>query len=118
SILIADGHHRYETSLNFYRNNMKPEYSYTLMTLVSTADPGLIIRPFHRVIRKDNRNIVILKELGKFFTIENKGKVNLEIIHRFIEEDRCQNLLYLDFSDNKLYLCSLNSNGENYISEV
>ena len=57
-LFIADGHHRYETALN-YRNHRLAEYTggpdghnpaYAMMTLVGMSDPGLIVLPTHRVI--------------------------------------------------------------------
>jgi uncharacterized protein (DUF1015 family) len=57
-ILIADGHHRYETALNYRRalrhESMSSEpapYDYTMMTLVACDDPGLMILPTHRVVK-------------------------------------------------------------------
>jgi uncharacterized protein (DUF1015 family) len=57
-ILIADGHHRYETALNYRRArrhenaSSEPEpYDYTMMTLVSCDDLGLVILPTHRVVK-------------------------------------------------------------------
>ncbi len=57
-ILIADGHHRYETALNYRRarrhenasSELQP-YDYTMMTLVACDDPGLVILPTHRVVK-------------------------------------------------------------------
>ena len=48
-LLIADGHHRYETTLAFHREQGTPESARVLAVLVSTADPGLAIFPTHRV---------------------------------------------------------------------
>src|SRR5262249_19836650 len=42
-LLIADGHHRYETSLAY------GEHTPVLAVLVSLEDPGLMIFPTHRV---------------------------------------------------------------------
>ncbi len=57
TILIADGHHRYETALNYRRVRRGGEnpstlqaYDFTLMTLVAFDDPGLVILPTHRVV--------------------------------------------------------------------
>ena len=56
--LIADGHHRYETALNYRRArraetpSAEPQpYDYTLMTLVACDDPGLVVLPTHRVVK-------------------------------------------------------------------
>jgi uncharacterized protein (DUF1015 family) len=58
-ILIADGHHRYETALNFREIRRVVEgdtgalhaYDYTMMTLVACDSPGLVILPTHRVVK-------------------------------------------------------------------
>ena len=58
AVFIADGHHRYETGLN-YRNALEAEgklngtedpANFCLMALVSMSDPGLLILPTHRLI--------------------------------------------------------------------
>lgn len=60
TIFIADGHHRYETALN-YRNwvaSNTPGFSenhpanFILMSLSSMEDPGLVILPAHRILRE------------------------------------------------------------------
>jgi uncharacterized protein (DUF1015 family) len=45
-LLIADGHHRYETTLEFAEQGGSP---WLMVVLVSTTDPGLMIFPTHRV---------------------------------------------------------------------
>jgi uncharacterized protein (DUF1015 family) len=58
NLIIADGHHRYETALN-YRDEMRAAHSdaplnaafnYRMVALVSMDDPGLVILPTHRLI--------------------------------------------------------------------
>ncbi len=48
-VLIADGHHRYETSLAYASASGAPSDARVLAVLVSTRDPGLEIRATHRV---------------------------------------------------------------------
>jgi uncharacterized protein (DUF1015 family) len=48
-LLIADGHHRYETALAFAAEQGTPEAARMLVVLVSTDDPGLEIFATHRV---------------------------------------------------------------------
>jgi uncharacterized protein (DUF1015 family) len=48
-LLIADGHHRYETALAYAAERGTPESARMLVVLVSTSDPGLEIFPTHRV---------------------------------------------------------------------
>jgi uncharacterized protein (DUF1015 family) len=50
-LLIADGHHRYETSLAYQREiGEGTPADYVLMALVSLEDPGLTVFPTHRLI--------------------------------------------------------------------
>ena len=62
-LYIADGHHRYETALNF-RNKQRVDhpdappdaaFNYVLMLLVDMADPGLTILPTHRLLHDFER---------------------------------------------------------------
>jgi len=57
-LIIADGHHRYETALN-YRNEMREKhpsapadaaFNFAMMSMVGMDDPGLTILPTHRLI--------------------------------------------------------------------
>jgi len=57
-LVIADGHHRYETSLN-YRNEARARagklipdapYEFSMMTFINTRSEGLTILPTHRVV--------------------------------------------------------------------
>ncbi len=65
AIYIADGHHRYETALE-YRKTMREKagtssadqpYDYVLMFLANIADGNLTILPAHRIIRCGGINI-------------------------------------------------------------
>jgi uncharacterized protein (DUF1015 family) len=55
-LLIADGHHRYETALG-YRNDHPdvPAAEYVMMTFVNMYSPGLKILATHRVVRNLER---------------------------------------------------------------
>ena len=48
-LLIADGHHRYETALAYAAEQGAPESARLMVVLVSTGDPGLEIFPTHRL---------------------------------------------------------------------
>jgi uncharacterized protein (DUF1015 family) len=51
-LLIADGHHRYETA-RVYAEEVggEGEHRYVLMCLVALEDPGLTVFPTHRLVR-------------------------------------------------------------------
>ena len=73
-ILIADGHHRYETALAYQREMMEkdPDYSpdapynFVMMAVVSSKDPGLLVLPIHRVIKNLNFNDYADRIKGSF----------------------------------------------------
>ncbi len=48
-LLIADGHHRYETAVAFHQQDGTPASAYTFAALVNTRGEGLAIFPTHRV---------------------------------------------------------------------
>ncbi|MGE5397421.1 MAG: DUF1015 domain-containing protein [Chitinophagales bacterium] len=52
-VFIADGHHRYETALEYSRFMQESGYKgydYVMITLVNLYDQGLVILPTHRVV--------------------------------------------------------------------
>jgi uncharacterized protein (DUF1015 family) len=54
-LLIADGHHRYETAVAFHEEEGTPASAQMLVVLVSTSDPGLEIFPTHRLFARPVR---------------------------------------------------------------
>ncbi|MEW6026147.1 MAG: DUF1015 domain-containing protein [Planctomycetota bacterium] len=78
-VFIADGHHRYETALN-YRNEMRAlglkcigneSYENRMMTFVNMDDKGLVVLPTHRLIfgLKDFSFNNLLAKLKQYFWI-------------------------------------------------
>ena len=51
-LLIADGHHRYETALAFHEEDGTEESAWMMVVLVSTHEEGLTIFPTHRVAER------------------------------------------------------------------
>ncbi len=49
-LLIADGHHRYETALAFHEEDGTEESAWLLAVVVPTAQEGLTIFPTHRLV--------------------------------------------------------------------
>jgi len=71
NLIIADGHHRYETAIN-YRDEMRAKFpdapanagfNFRMVTLVSMDDPDLVILPTHRLIHSyDKMSAEAVKE--------------------------------------------------------
>jgi uncharacterized protein (DUF1015 family) len=119
TILIADGHHRYETALKFYRDQNNPDYSHVMMTIVSMADPGLIIRPFHRLIRKDGqKNISFFDGLKTYLNFREIGPAQEKDISEFLNNKHSEGMLYLDSESQRLYSITLSEEGENLLKRV
>jgi len=80
-LYIADGHHRYETALN-YRNACRQKgvsqegdnQDYVMMMLVDMAHEGLVVLPTHRLIRDLSSfdSAALLEKCRPYFDITEK----------------------------------------------
>ncbi len=70
-VFIADGHHRYETALNYYNETKHPKAKYQMMTFVNTHNEGLIILPTHRLIHHiaDFSPASLLSKMAEHFDV-------------------------------------------------
>ncbi len=69
SVFIADGHHRYETALEFKKEmNRSGGWDYVLMFLANMSDEGLTILPAHRLVKNLPENSLDI--LSGHFAIE------------------------------------------------
>ena len=129
SLYIADGHHRYETALNYSIQMRKTdsdfdgseEYNYVMMYLSNMNDDGLVILPTHRIIRNlEGFDTSIFKnKIGEYFHVKefefnstNELQVRKELFLQlqrmgqqkptfglFLGGARCYNLLTLKSED-------------------
>ncbi len=96
-LIIADGHHRYETALNYSREHAangdaKPEHganqlpqparpeAAVMMTFVNMDSDGLVILPTHRVVHSLNQfdPVAFARAAMEFFTVEALGEDTAE----------------------------------------
>jgi uncharacterized protein (DUF1015 family) len=85
-LIIADGHHRYETALTYrnerriqaegkgkeLREGLAAQYEFAMMTFVNMDSPGLLILPTHRVVH-GLRNFSVdsfRSAAGNLFTVD------------------------------------------------
>lgn len=97
-IFIADGHHRYETSLKFkkemeekglVKTGSEP-FNYTMMFLANMEDDGLTLLPTHRIVEVDS-NINIKETLKQLFNIHKISALGVseeETRHQMFEAMR------------------------------
>jgi len=81
-LFIADGHHRYQTSINYAEEqrqqtkNTNPHapFNYIMVVLCNMFDSGLSILPTHRLMKMPHANIPdVVKQLEKYFLVEKKS---------------------------------------------
>lgn len=77
TVYIADGHHRYEASLN-YRNEARQKagegaYDYIMMFFANMDEPGLTVLPTHRLVYgvADDRINNLYNTLEKYFIVKD-----------------------------------------------
>jgi uncharacterized protein (DUF1015 family) len=70
-ICIADGHHRYETALNYYQEMKHPAAAQHMMTFVNTHNEGLIVLPTHRLVKNvaEFRYPEFLRQMNEYFDV-------------------------------------------------
>jgi uncharacterized protein (DUF1015 family) len=80
-LFIADGHHRYQTSINYAQEkkeqtgnkDQNAPFNYIMVVLCNMFDPGLSILPTHRLIKMSKvKSDDLIRKLEKYFTIEKK----------------------------------------------
>jgi len=79
-VYIADGHHRYETALNYRRflseqngGRVPAGADYVMIYLCPMSDPGLVIFPTHRLMRRENIHPdEMINRLSHFFKVSGK----------------------------------------------
>ena len=104
-VFIADGHHRYETSLRYLDErrqagevaDAEAAPNFVLMMLVSMSDPGLVILPTHRLVSglPALRAEEVAKVLSRDFEITKvgNGDAGARAAWEAIEADGTQALL-------------------------
>lgn len=119
TLYIADGHHRYETALGYWREQVQlgvptigPEsIDRAMMAFVSLEDQGLKVLPTHRVVYgvPDFSTERLLDELRVNFLVELQGQADEKTLRRGLEElgGRQHCLLYAAADDDKLYRLQL-----------
>jgi len=87
--IMADGHHRYQTSLNFHKKHAEIKGAENVMvTLVNSFNEGLIILPTNRILNNVEIDIDGFSEYFDVEKIENLDNIKLEEKAFVIAKDR------------------------------
>ncbi|NIP26285.1 MAG: DUF1015 family protein [Phycisphaerae bacterium] len=118
SCIIADGHHRYETALNYYRETRNPAAGYQMTAFVNTRNEGLTILATHRLVGNlDNfeldKLIVALEENFEITEFEfDSSQTKIEAKQKMLgrmkaEHDEDKNALGIYGGSNAFYTAVL-----------
>ena len=126
--LIADGHHRYETAMN-YRNFVNSpdanDPTKFVMSYFTNLEDDLLIFPTHRILTRWVEPYVLLEKVKKYFDIVDytfDGKNKKEIKAQFLQaiEDESKNQISMGLymkNVNKFYLLKLRENVNSILDE-
>jgi uncharacterized protein (DUF1015 family) len=119
-LFIADGHHRYQTAIN-YAGEMKEKtgntdenapFNYRMVIIANMFDEGLSILPTHRLISKKDVNLKSIRpELEKYFDVDaeivqglNAKETSAEIMEKISTSNEHKFAIY---AKNKYYVLTL-----------
>ncbi len=118
SLLIADGHHRYETTVRYAQTVSREDKSahprgahlYVLAYLADADDPGLMVFPTHRLVHSlaDFDRETLLQEARSIFDVRETSPASAgEITHDLEQAGIKAPSVTAIFPDGKAYLLSL-----------
>ena len=129
-LYIADGHHRYETALNYREEvramhrklDAKDAANFVLMALIDIDDPGLLVLPTHRFLfglHQDALKKLTSQNLARYFTVQELEGVEVshdDLLHRLALMGASQPSFVFSTAD-KTWLLSLNEEGKARMGE-
>ncbi len=87
-VVIADGHHRYETAVTF-RDEMRRNgydgnegFNFRMTLMVPIQDDGLVVLPTHRLLLKQGLTESHISELSKYFEV---SEIERDEVEEFLE---------------------------------
>ncbi len=119
-VVIADGHHRYETAVHFrdeMRNIVKDwkenhAFNYRMTYMVSLDDPGLIVLPTHRLLLKRKIESSEWENIRKYFTVE---EIDIKDAEKYLSERKDKNV-FVVYQDGKAYGLELKSDVSGFMN--
>src|SRR6266852_4684909 len=129
-LYIADGHHRYETALN-YREEVRAMHrkldpkdaaNFVLMALTDVDDPGLLVLPTHRLLfglSQDALKRLTSQQLARYFTVYDLEEAEAShdvLLERLAQVGASQSSFVLSTAK-KTWLLSLNEAGKARMGE-
>ena len=119
-VVIADGHHRYETAV-YFRDEMRKNvgdwkdnqaFNYRMTYMVSIDDPGLIVLPTHRLLLKRKIEDSEWEQIRKYFTVE---EIDIKEAEKYLSDRKDKNS-FVVYQDGKAYGLELNGDVSKFMN--
>jgi uncharacterized protein (DUF1015 family) len=127
-LYIADGHHRYETALN-YRNEVletrheladEDPANFVMMSLIDLDDPGLLVLPTHRLLFDLTPELLAnltSENLGRYLDVREIAPANEEMLRELAQAGETAPSFLL-ITPQQSWLLSLNERGRARMKEA
>lgn len=122
-LFMADGHHRYETALN-YRNEILARHkdmneaeaaNYVMMALIDTEDAGMLVLPTHRLLHSLSAETLAKltrENMEQYFTVEElPQEVSSEQLIQRLAETGMQRPSMIIQTPQQRFLLTINERG-------
>jgi uncharacterized protein (DUF1015 family) len=123
-LYVADGHHRYETALNYreevreLRKEIAPDdaVNFVLMALIDVDDPGLLVLPTHRLLcnlNAERLQRLSPQHLAHYFTVRELGtNETSETLLQLLRAANAEGPSFILSTPDQNVLLSLNEHGK------
>ena len=128
-LYIADGHHRYETALNYRREaeerrhglSLDDAANFVMMALIDIADPGFLVLPTHRLLFGLSAEMLAkltAEQLARYFTVQELANTtgSEELVKMLERSGKEQPSLAISTSERGLLL-AINEQGRARMAE-
>jgi uncharacterized protein (DUF1015 family) len=96
-VVIADGHHRYETGVSF-RDELRAAtpgapansaFNFSMTLMVAVDDKGLVVLPGHRALLKDGLTEAHLKKAAEYFDLKELKQAEIDAYLKMNRDSIC-----------------------------
>ena len=129
ALYIADGHHRYETALNYQGEVSESETlaadhpaNYVSMCCISMNDPGMIVQPTHRLWRgvPEMSSTELIEKISSVFDCEvfgNGGDKAKEAWQKVAADNKQEQMAFYCNKDDSWVMATMNAEGAEMMAD-
>ena len=106
NLVIADGHHRFEISYDYYKKNPNRfENLNYILTYITDAQDGLVVLPTHRVVSLEDKLAIFSDKMKSYFDLQEVK--NVSVLEQKLKKEK--NFAFGVCFKNKVYFFKLKS---------